>query len=156
VFLGFLRIAAVEVHCGTDPTIQIVDDDVVAVTRLIDLLLLISTTFPYLCDCRLGDAEACDTEGNCHTNECNSDTAQSLLPHVHRLNVRSHRSALARLPEASYGRVTPGPLPDISPNDLHPPFGLASRCQATADRGAIAKALGIGRASVYRMLEADR
>jgi len=85
VFLGFLRIAAVEVHCGTDPTIQIFDDDVVAFTRLIDLLL-ISTTFPYLCDCRLGDAEACDTEGNCHTNECNSDTAQSLLPEAPRLS----------------------------------------------------------------------
>ncbi len=32
--------------CGrTDPTIQIFDDGVVAFTRLIDLLLLISTTF---------------------------------------------------------------------------------------------------------------
>jgi hypothetical protein len=79
VFFGFVRIAAVEGPLG--PTIQIFDDDVVALTRLIDLtLLLISTTFPYLCDCRLGGAEAYHTDGSCHTNECNSDIAQSLLP----------------------------------------------------------------------------
>ncbi len=83
---------------GTDPTIQIFDNDVVAFTRLIDLMLLISTTFPHLCDCRLGDAEAYHADGNCHTNECNSDTAQS---HVHRLSDRSHRSALAPLPGAN-------------------------------------------------------
>ncbi len=93
MFLGFLRIAAVEVPCGTDPTIQIFDDDVAAFTRLIALLLLISATFPYLCDCRLGDAEAYHADGNCHTNQCNSDTAQSLLPDVHRLSVPSRRSA---------------------------------------------------------------
>ena len=80
VFLGFLRIAAVERPPGTWATIQIFDDDVVAFTRLIDLLLLISTTFLYLCDRRLGDAEACHADGNCHTNECKSATAQSLLP----------------------------------------------------------------------------
>jgi len=89
VFLGFLRIAAVEVHCGTDPTIQIFDDNVVAFTRLIDLmLLLISATFPYLCDRRLGEVEAYHADGNCHTNECNSDTTQSLLPDVHGLTVQ--------------------------------------------------------------------
>jgi hypothetical protein len=61
-----LRIAAVEGPLG--PTIQIFDDDVVAFTRLIDLtLLLISTTFPYLCDCRLGGAEAYHADGNCHS-----------------------------------------------------------------------------------------
>ena len=70
----------VEGPLGTGPTIQIFNDDVVAFTRLVDLLLLISTTFPYLCDCRLGDAEAYDADGDCHTNECNSDTAQSLPP----------------------------------------------------------------------------
>jgi hypothetical protein len=81
VFLGFLRIAAIEGPLGTGPTIQIFDDDVVAFTRLIDLmLLLISTTFPYLCHCRLSDAEAYHADGNCHTNESNSDPAQSLLP----------------------------------------------------------------------------
>src|SRR5229473_7366547 len=62
------------------------------------MLLLISTTFPYLCHCRLSDAEAYHADGNCHTNECNSDTAQSLLPDVHGLSVRSDRSALAHLP----------------------------------------------------------
>jgi hypothetical protein len=83
MFLGFLRIALVEGPLGTWPTIQIFDDDVVTFARLIDLtLLLISTTFPYLCDCRLGDAEAYHADGNCHTNECKSDTAQSLLPDV--------------------------------------------------------------------------
>jgi len=80
MFLSFLRIAVVEGPLGTGPTIQIFDDDVVAFTRLVDLLLLISTTFPYLCDCRLGDAEIYHADGNCHTNECNSDTAQSLPP----------------------------------------------------------------------------
>jgi len=89
VFLRFLRIAAVEVPFGTGPTIQIFDDDVVAFTRLIDLmLLLISATFPYLCDRRLGDVEAYHADGNCHTNECNSDTTQSLLPDVHGLTVQ--------------------------------------------------------------------
>jgi len=88
VFLGFLRVAAIEGPFGTGPTIQIFDDDVVAFTRLIDLmLLLISTTFPYLCDRWLGDAEAYHADGNCHTNECNSDTAQSLLPDVRGLTV---------------------------------------------------------------------
>ena len=59
MFLGFLRIAVVEGPLGTGPTIQIFNDDVVAFTSLIDLmLLLISATFPYLCDCRLGEAEA--------------------------------------------------------------------------------------------------
>jgi hypothetical protein len=86
VFLSLPRIAAVEGPLG--PTIQIFDDDVVAFTRLIDLtLLLISTTFPYLCDCRLGGAEAYHADGNCHSNECNSDAAQSLLPDVHGLSV---------------------------------------------------------------------
>jgi len=93
MFLGFLRIAAIEGPLGTGPTIQVFDDDVVAFTRLIALLLLlllllISATFPYLCDCRLGDAEAYQADGNCHTNECNPDTAQSLLPDVHGLSVR--------------------------------------------------------------------
>jgi hypothetical protein len=79
--LGFLRIGAVEVPRGA--AIQILDDDVVAFTCLIDLmLLLVSTTFPYLCDCRLGDTEANHADGNCHANECNSDVAQSLLRHV--------------------------------------------------------------------------
>jgi hypothetical protein len=80
VLLGSLRIAAVEVPRGIDPTIQIFDDDVVAFTCLIALLLLSSATFPYLCDCRLGDAEAYHTDGNCHANQCNSNAAQSLLP----------------------------------------------------------------------------
>jgi hypothetical protein len=62
------------------PTIHIFDDDVVAFTRQSDLLLLSSTTFSYLCDCRLGDSEAYHADGNCHTNECNPDTAQSPLP----------------------------------------------------------------------------
>jgi hypothetical protein len=89
VFLGFLRIAAVEGPFGTGPTIQIFDDDVVAFTGLIDLmLLLISTTLPYLCDRRLGAAEPCHADGNCHANECKSDTAQSLLPDVHGLIVQ--------------------------------------------------------------------
>jgi hypothetical protein len=87
VFLGFLRLASVEGALG--PTIQIFDDDVVAFTRLINLLLLlISTAFPYLCDSRLGGAEAYHADGSCHTNECNSDAAQSLLPDVHGLSVR--------------------------------------------------------------------
>jgi hypothetical protein len=85
VFPGFLRIAAVKVRRGTDPMIQIFNDDVVAFTRLIDLLLLISAAFPYLCDRRLGDAEANHAGGNCHSNECKSDTAQGLLPEAHRL-----------------------------------------------------------------------
>src|SRR5229473_2912215 len=67
MLLGFLRIAAVEMARGIDPTIQIFDDDVVAFTRLIALLLLISATFPYLCGCRLSDAEAYHADGNCHT-----------------------------------------------------------------------------------------
>src|SRR5260370_15992327 len=96
VLLGFLRIAAVEMPRGT--AIQIFDDDVVAFTRLIALLLLISATFPYFCDCRLSDAEAHHADGNRHSNQCNSDTAQSLLPDVHRLSVPSLRSALAPLP----------------------------------------------------------
>jgi hypothetical protein len=86
VFLGVLRTAAIEVPCGTDAAIQIFDDDVVAFTRLTDLLLLVSTTFPYLCDCRLGDGEACHADGNCHTNEYNCDTAQGLLPDFHGLS----------------------------------------------------------------------
>jgi hypothetical protein len=86
--LGFLRIGAVEVPRGA--AIQILDDDVVAFTRLIHLaLLLISTTFPYLCDCRLSNAEVYHADGNCHSNECKSDAAQSLLPDVHGLSVRS-------------------------------------------------------------------
>jgi hypothetical protein len=97
VFLGFLRIAVVEGPLGAGPTVQIFDDDVVAFTRLTDLLLS-STTFSYLRDCRLGDAEAYHADGNCHTNECNPDTAQSLLPDVHGLRVRSHSSARVPLP----------------------------------------------------------
>jgi len=63
----------------------------------------------------------------------------------HGLSLRSHRSARAPLPGGtSYGRVMPGPLARFAPA-----FVLASRCQA-ADR-AIAKALGIGRASIYRV-----
>jgi hypothetical protein len=145
VFFGFVRIAAVEGPLG--PTIQIFDDDVVAFTRLIDLtLLLISTTFPYLCGCRLDGAEAYHADGNCHGNECNSDAAQSLLPDVQGLSVQSHRRACALLPG---GRAAGGscPLARFAPASV-----LASRCQATADP-AIAKALGIGRASVYRVLE---
>src|SRR5215470_10131779 len=42
-------------------------------------MLLISTTFPYLSDRRLGDAEANHADGNCHSSECESDSAQSLL-----------------------------------------------------------------------------
>jgi hypothetical protein len=80
VFLGFLSIAAVKVPRGTNATIQIFNDDVVAFTCLIDLMLLISATFPYLSDRRLGDAEAHHGDGNCHSGECESDTAQSLLP----------------------------------------------------------------------------
>jgi hypothetical protein len=80
VFLGFLSIAAVKVPRGTDPTIQIFNDDVVAFTRLFDLMLLIPATFPYLSDRRLGDAEANHADGNCHSSECESDTAQSRLP----------------------------------------------------------------------------
>jgi len=84
VLLGFLRLASVEGPLG--PTIQIFDDDIVAFARLIDLtLLLISTTFPYLCDCRLGNAEVYHADGNCHSNECKFDAAQSLLPDVHGL-----------------------------------------------------------------------
>ena len=79
--LGFLGIGAVEVPRGA--AIQILDDDVVAFTRLIHLaLLLVFTTFLYLCDCRLGNADAHHADGNCHGNECNSDIAQSLLPNV--------------------------------------------------------------------------
>lgn len=86
-FPGFLRIAAVKVARGTNPAIQIFNDDVVAFTRLIDLmLLLISAAFPDLCDRRLGDAEVNHADGNCHSNECKSDTAQSLLPEAHRLS----------------------------------------------------------------------
>ena len=98
VFLGFRRM--VEGSLGT--AIQIFDDDVVAFTPLSDLLLLllISTTFPYLCDCWLGDGEANHADGDCHTNECNSDTAQNLLLDVRGLSIRSHRSALAPLPGA--------------------------------------------------------
>jgi hypothetical protein len=123
-----VRIAAVEGPLG--PTIQIFDDDVVAFTRLIDLtLLLISTTLPYLCDCRLGGAEAYHANGNCHSNECNSDAAQKLLPDVHGLSVRSHRNA--RAPSPGDG-VTPGPLArDIAANDLRPP--LASRGRSWGD-----------------------
>ena len=88
VFLGFRRISAVEGPLGT--AIQIFDDDVVAFTPLSDLLLLllISTTFPYLCDCWLSDGEAYHADGDCHTNECDSDTAQSVLPDIHGLSVR--------------------------------------------------------------------
>jgi hypothetical protein len=86
VFLGFLSIAAVKVPRGTDPTIQIFNDDVVAFTPLIDLMLLISTAFPYFSGCRLSDAEANYTDDKCHSNECKSDTAQSLLPEAHRLS----------------------------------------------------------------------
>jgi hypothetical protein len=96
VFLGSLSIAAVKVPRGTDPTIQIFNDDVVAFTRLIDLMLLISTTFPYLSDRRLGDAEANHADGNCHSSECESDTAQSLLPGS-QVKSLSHRSAFAPL-----------------------------------------------------------
>ena len=115
-----MRIAAVEGPLG--PTIQIFDDDVVAFSRLIDLtLLLISTTFPYLCHCRLGGAEAYHADGSCHTNECNSDIAQSLLLDVHRLSVRSHRSALAPLPGGELRPITPGALArHISPNKFAP------------------------------------
>ncbi len=148
-----MRIAAVEGPLG--PTIQIFDDDVVAFTRLIDLtLLLISTTFPYLCDCRLGNAEVYHADGNCHSNECKSDAAQSLLPDVHGLSVRSHKNA--RAPSPGDG-VTPGPLArDIGANDLRPrPWRREAALGVTADLGAVAKALGIGRASVYRVLEAE-
>jgi hypothetical protein len=87
VLPGFLRIAAVKVPRGTDPTIQIFNDDVVAFTRLINLMLmLISAAFPYLCDRRFGDAEANHAAGNYHSNECKSDAAQSLLPEAHRLS----------------------------------------------------------------------
>jgi hypothetical protein len=87
VFPGFLRIAAVKVCRGTGITIQIFNDDVVAFTRLIDrMLLLISAAFPYLCDRRLGDAEANHADGNCHSNECKCDAAQSLLPEAQRLS----------------------------------------------------------------------
>ena len=87
VFLGFLRIAAVEGPFGTGPTIQIFDDDVIATTRLIDLmLLLIFAAVPYLCDRRLGDAEANHVDGNCHSNESKCDAAQSLLPEAQRLS----------------------------------------------------------------------
>jgi hypothetical protein len=81
VFSGFLRIALVEVPFRPGLTIQIFDDDVVAFTRLIGLMVLqISTTFSYLCGCRLGHAEAYHADDKCHANQCNSDTAQSLLP----------------------------------------------------------------------------
>jgi hypothetical protein len=85
VFPGFL--AAVKVPRGADPTIQIFNDDVAAFTRLIGLmLLLIFTAFPYLCDRRLGDAEANHADGNRHSNECKCDAAQSLLPEAQRLS----------------------------------------------------------------------
>ena len=71
VRVSLVRIAAVEVPRGADPTIQIFDDDVAAFARLGDLLLLASTPFPYLCGCRLGDAEAYEADGNCQTNEYN-------------------------------------------------------------------------------------
>jgi hypothetical protein len=71
VSLGFVRIAAVEVPRGADPTIQIFDDDVAAFARRSDLLLLASTPFPYLCGCGLGDAQAYEADGNCQTNEYN-------------------------------------------------------------------------------------
>jgi hypothetical protein len=87
VFPGFLRIAAIKVRRGTDPTIQIFNDDVVTFTRLIGLMLrLISAAFPYLCDRRLGYAEANHVDGNCHSNGCKSDTAQSPLPEAHKLS----------------------------------------------------------------------
>jgi hypothetical protein len=151
VFFGFVRIAAVEGPLG--PTIQIFDEDVVACTRLIDLtLLLISTTFPYLCDCRLSDAEASHADGNCHANECNSDTAQSLLPDVQGLSVRSHRNA--RAPSPGDG-VAYGPLArDIGGTIWARPWPRETALRATADLGGRPKALGIGRASVYRVLEA--
>jgi hypothetical protein len=51
-----MRIAAVSVARGTDPTIQIFNDDVVAFPCLSDLmLLLISTAFPHLSNRRVGD-----------------------------------------------------------------------------------------------------
>src|SRR6266404_6112455 len=79
-------------------TIDLVaNDDVVAFTRLFDLMLLIPTTFPYLSDRRLGDAEANHADGNCHSSECESDTAQSLLPRS-QVKSLSHRSAFAPLP----------------------------------------------------------
>jgi hypothetical protein len=56
------------------------------------------------------DAEAYHADGNCRTNECNSDTAQSLLPDVHGLTTQSHRSALAPLPGGRATAVTPGAL----------------------------------------------
>jgi hypothetical protein len=46
--------AAVVEGCSGS-VIQIFNDDIVAFTRLTDLLL-ISTIFPYLCDCWFGDA----------------------------------------------------------------------------------------------------
>jgi hypothetical protein len=72
-----MRMAAVVEGC-LGSMIQIFDDDIVAFTCLTDLLLT-STIFPYLRDCRLGDVKAYHAYGNCHTNECNSDIAQSLL-----------------------------------------------------------------------------
>lgn len=70
----------IEGSLGTGSTIQVFDDDVVAFARLIALLLLISATFSYLSDCRLGEAEAYHAGGDCHANQCNRVTAQSLLP----------------------------------------------------------------------------
>ena len=113
MFLGFLRISAVKVPRGTDPTIQIFNDDVVAFTRLIDLMLPISTTFPYLSDRRLGDAEANHADGNCHSSECESDTAQSLLPGS-QFKSLSHRSAFAPL----NGSALPPLSPCAQPVDL--------------------------------------
>jgi hypothetical protein len=101
MFLGFVRIAAVEMPIGTWAMIQVFDDDVVAFTSLTELLLA-STTFPRLCNCRLGDAEAYHADGDCHTNECNSDAAQSLLLEAQKLGVRLHSSALVPLP---WGKV---------------------------------------------------
>jgi hypothetical protein len=139
-----VRIAAIEGPLG--PTIQIFDDDVVAFTRLIDLtLLLISTTFPYLCDCRLGNAEVYHADGNCHSNECNSDAAQSLLPDVHGLSVQLHRNARAPLPGDV---VTPGPLARGHRRERFAPApGLARPLSGRRLIWAVAKALDIGRAS---------
>ena len=106
MFLGFLRAAAVSVPRGTDPTIQILNDDVIAFTCLIDLMvLLISTAFPYLRNRRLGDAEANHADGNCQANECKSDTAQSILPEVDR-PIPGHIGAPSRpYQRASGGRI---------------------------------------------------
>ena len=135
VFLGFRRISAVEGPLGT--AIQIFDDDVVAFTPLSDLLLLllISTTFPYLCDCWLGDGEAYHADGDCHTNECDSDTAQSVLLDDHGLSVRSHRSALAPLPGGrATGGSRPAPCPTSARTILRSPLASSHEVQASAGR----------------------